>query len=66
MLSLPVLGVFHAVGVAVDDDDDGVVQQVIEDADGGGLLVQEASPLLEGPLRPRRQRAVLRMPVDEL
>ena len=32
-----VLGVFHAVGLAVGDDDGGVVQAV-EDADRGGLF----------------------------
>ena len=48
-------GVFHAVGVAVGDDDGGVVQKPIEDADGGGLLGQEASPLFEGPVRPDGQ-----------
>ena len=45
------LGVFHAVGVAVGDDDGGVVQEPVEDADGGGLLGQEPAPLLEGPVR---------------
>jgi hypothetical protein len=35
---LSVLGVFHAVGLAVGDDDGGVVQEPVEDADGGGLL----------------------------
>ena len=45
------LGVFHAVGVAVGDDDGGVVQEPVEDADGGGLLGQEAAPLFERPVR---------------
>ncbi|MCV7200130.1 hypothetical protein H7J74_27260, partial [Mycobacterium angelicum] len=35
---LPVLGVFHSVGIAVGDDDGGVVKEAVEDADGGGLL----------------------------
>ena len=45
------LGVFHAVGLAVGDDDGGVVQEAVEDADGGGLLGQESAPLFEGPVR---------------
>jgi hypothetical protein len=52
-----VLGVFHAVGVAVGDDDGGVVQKPVEDVDGGGLLGQEPAPLLEGPVRPDGQGA---------
>jgi hypothetical protein len=45
------LGIFHAVGLPVGDDDGGVVQQSVEDADGGGLLGQESTPLLERPVR---------------
>ena len=45
------LGVLHAVGLAVGDDDGGVVQEAVEDADGGGLLWQESAPLLKGPVR---------------
>jgi site-specific DNA recombinase len=37
---------------SVGDDDGGVVQQAVEDADGGGLLGQEAAPFLERPVRP--------------
>lgn len=32
---LPVVGVFHAVRLAVGDDDGGVVQEPVEDGDGG-------------------------------
>ena len=45
------LGVFHAVGLAVGDDDGGVVQEPVQDADGGGLFGQEPAPLFEGPVR---------------
>ena len=54
---LSVVGVFHAVGVAVGDDDGGVVQEPVEDADGGGLLGQESAPLFEGPVRADGQGA---------
>jgi hypothetical protein len=46
-----VLGVLHAVGLAVGDDDGGVVQQPVQDADRGGLLGQEPAPFLEWPVR---------------
>ena len=45
------LGVFHAVGLAVGYDDGGVVQEPVQDADGGGLFGQESAPLFEGPVR---------------
>ena len=38
-------GVAHAVGLAAGDDDGGVVQEPVQDADGGGVLGQEPSPL---------------------
>jgi len=44
-------GLFHAVGLAFGGDDDGVVQEPVEEADGGGVLGQEPSPVLEGPVR---------------
>ena len=40
---LAVLGVLHAVGLAVGDDDGGVVQEPVQDADGGGSLGKEAA-----------------------
>ena len=49
------LGVFHALGLAVGDDDGGVIQEAVEDADRGGLLRQESAPLFEGPVRADRQ-----------
>lgn len=51
------LGVLHAVGLAVGDDDGGVVQQPVEDADRGRLLGQEPPPFLERPVRSDRQGA---------
>ena len=45
------LGVLHAVGLAVGDDDGGVVQEPVQDADGGGLLGKEAAPFFERPVR---------------
>ena len=51
------LGVPHAVGLAVGDDDGGVVQEPVEDADGGGVLGQEPAPLFERPVRGDGQRA---------
>ncbi|BBX17989.1 hypothetical protein H7K09_24595 [Mycolicibacterium duvalii] len=41
------LGVFHAVGVAVGDDNGGVVRQAVEDADGGGPVGLKITPLFE-------------------
>src|SRR5664279_2537954 len=40
-------GVAHAVGLAGGDDDGGVVQEPVQAADGGGVLGQEPSPLVE-------------------
>ena len=51
------LGVLHAVGLAVGDDDGGVVQEPVQDADGGGVLGQEPAPLLERPVRADGQGA---------
>ena len=44
------LGVFHAVGLAVGDGDGGVVQEPVQDADRGGSFAQEPAPLFEGPV----------------
>jgi hypothetical protein len=41
---------FHAERLARGDDDAGVVEQSVEQADRRGLLGEEASPLLEGPV----------------
>jgi hypothetical protein len=50
VILLSVLGVFHAVGLAVGDDDGGVVQEAVQGADCGGLFGQESAPLFEGPV----------------
>ena len=39
----------HPVGLPAGPDV-GVVQEAVEDADGGGVLGQETTPLLEGPV----------------
>ncbi len=44
------LGVLHAVGLAVGDDDRGVVQESVQDAYRCGLLGQESAPFLERPV----------------
>jgi hypothetical protein len=36
--------------------DGGVVKKPVEDADGGGLLGEEAAPVLERPVRANGQR----------
>ena len=43
-------GLAHAVGLAVGDHGGGVVQQPVEHGYGGGVLGQEPSPGLEGPV----------------
>ena len=58
------LGVLHAVGLAVGHDDRGVVQKPVEDADRGGLLGQESTPLLERPVRADGQGAAFESPVS--
>ena len=49
------LGVFHPVGLAVGDDHGGVMLEPVEYAGGGGVLGQEAAPLLERPMGGDRQ-----------
>ena len=43
-------GLAHAERLSFGDHDDGVVQEAVEEADGGGVLGQEPSPLVEGPV----------------
>jgi hypothetical protein len=43
-------GLAHAERLSFGDHDDGVVQEAVEQADGGGVLGQEASPLVERPV----------------
>ena len=52
-----VVGVAHAVGLTVGYDHGGVVQQAVEDAGRGGVLGQEAAPLLERPVGGHRKGA---------
>src|SRR5438067_2461027 len=40
----------HAEGLALGHDHDGVMKEAVEHGDGGGVLGQEASPLVEGPM----------------
>src|SRR5882724_7690668 len=44
------LGLLHAERLAPGDDHDAVVKQPVEQADGGGVLGEEAAPILEGPV----------------
>lgn len=44
MITSPPASVAHAVGLAFGDHDGGVVQESVEQADGGGVLGQEAAP----------------------
>lgn len=59
------VGVLHALGLAVSDDDGGVVQKAVEDAHGGGLLGPESGPFLERPVRADGQRAAFVSAGDE-
>ena len=52
-------GLAHAVGVAAGDHDVGVVEQPVEEADGGGVLGQEAAPLVEWPVAGDAEGAAL-------
>ena len=59
MSSCPGPGLAHAERLSFGDHDDGVVQEPVEQADGGGVLGQEASPLVEGPVGADTEGAAL-------
>jgi hypothetical protein len=43
-------GLAHAERLAFGDHDGGVVQEPVQHGDGGGVLGQEAAPLIERPM----------------
>jgi hypothetical protein len=51
-------GLPHAERLAFGDHHDAVVQEPVEQADGGGVLGQEAAPLVEWPVRADAEGAV--------
>jgi hypothetical protein len=53
------------VGITAGDDDAGVVEESVEEADGGGVLGQEAAPLVEGPVAGDAERAAFAGGGDE-
>ena len=50
-------GLAHAERLALGGHHDAVVQQPVQQADGGGVLGEEAAPLLEWPVRADAQGA---------
>ena len=58
---------FHAVAFPLDDDDFGVVQQPVEDGRGEcAVVVEDAGPVLEGPVRREDHGALLIAMADDL
>ena len=49
------LGLAHPERFALGDHDGGVVEEAVEHGDGGGVVGQEASPLVEGPVAGQAQ-----------
>src|SRR5215472_15532761 len=53
------LGLAHPERLAFRDDHTGVVEEAVEHGDGGGVVGQEAAPLVEGPVAGQAQAAAL-------
>ena len=59
-------GVLEAVALACESNDAGVVQEPVEDGDGSRDVVEEFSPVLEGPVGGHERGAVFMAAHDDL